>query len=130
MAVTLISLKDFILEISSSIINASARLAQENMSHLKKFDDRDILLGSTTLVHTLEITKLKVNFSARVVNRKSQNDNHDKTSEIMLDFHTYHGKCGTNMQGEILFSGKGEPIGLEDGTYTEDDREGEVFEML
>ncbi len=109
MAIKLITLRAFLTEISSSIVSASERLLGDVYAEPAPTE------GWTCPVKTtpLEIKSVRVSFSARVANRRLTNSKPVRQDEILLDFVTEGKWSPNNFYGEVLFSGKGEPIELE-----------------
>lgn len=99
MAIKLISLRDFLCEISSAIHAAGQQLAQQPVEGPQE-----------TPAHSLNIQYVKVNFYARVTNRKLLNAKPVRQDEILLDFTQDASKKPENIHAEIMFSGLGEPI--------------------
>lgn len=120
MAIKLITLRDFLSEVSGSISSASQRL-----SALPPQEEPGGEISYSRAACPLEIKSVKVSFSARVVNRKLTNTRPAKRDEILLDFVSDYDKRPNNIYGEMMFSGRGEPLEIAE-PYEEYDRSGEI----
>ncbi len=109
MAIKLISLRAFLTEISSSIVSANERLLGQGHAEQTPPEGWVYPIKNTPL----EIKSVRVSFSARVANRRLTNSKPVRQDEILLDFVTEGKWSPNNIYGEVLFSGKGEPMELE-----------------